>query len=208
MKDNHKIYIILLVLIFITSFHGRSQTWKPRTWREIYVCNKETFVRYIQSQNFCFGQQLSWDTVCYECSYNNQRILMPDSIYTEFIVVSKSVLKNNYYVTAAGKLRKTNVYSYLCQSDSQYKNFSILTTKRLFHVGCKYSTMLFPVFDKDCDRITGSDGQIMTLVHGPATYLNFFLQNILLTGVLGNINYFYVNETVRPQKISRCCHDD
>jgi hypothetical protein len=35
-----------------------------------------------------------------------------------------------------------------------------------------------------------------------STYLNFFLQDILLIGVLGNTNYFYINETVKPQKIN------
>ena len=202
MRENHRIFIIFPTLVFILSFPVRSQTWKPRTWREIYVCDKETFVNYIHGQNFSFGQKLSWDTVCQGCSYNDQRVTMPDSIYIEFMVVSKSVLYNNYCVTATGGLKKRKVYCYLCQSNSIYKSFSILSTKQLFHLGDKYSTELFPVFDKDCDRILCSDGQIMTLVHGPSTYLSFFLQDILLTGVLGNTNYFYINEAVKPKKLN------
>lgn len=195
MKENHKTLIIILILLFIFSFTGRSQTWKPRNWRKIFVCKKEILIDYIQSHSLYFGQKTSWDTVCQGCSYNGQRISMPDSICTEFIVTSKSVLHNNYCVVADGKLRKKKVYCYLCRSDTLYKSFSILTTKQLFHVGGKYSTALFPVFDKDCDRISCSDGQITTLVHGPTTYLNFFLQDILLMGIPNNINYFYVNET-------------
>jgi hypothetical protein len=185
------------------SFPVKSQTWKPRTWKKIYGCDKKTFVGYIQSNGNCFGQKISWDTVCHGCSYNDQRVLMPDIINIEFMVVSKSILCNNYCVTATGSLKKRKVYSYLCQSNSTYKSFSILSTKQFFHVGDKYSTELFPVFDKDCDYIMCSDGQIITLVHGPSTYLNFFLQDILLIGVIGNTNYFYINETVKPQKINK-----
>lgn len=202
MRENHRTFIIFLIFVFLISSPARSQTWKPITWRDIYTCDKETFVDYIQSNDICFGQKISWDSICYGCSYNNQRIPMPDSIYIKFMVVSKSVLHNNYCVTAKGKLKKRKIYSYLCQSNSTYKSFSILSTKQFFHVGDKYSIELFPVFDKDCDRIMCSDGRIMTLVHGPSTYLNFFLQNILLIGVLGNTNYFYINEAVKPQKIN------
>lgn len=201
MKENHKIFIIFLILVIFISFPVRSQTWKPRSWREIYVCDKETFVDYIHSHNFRFGQKLSWDTVCHGCSYNEQRVPMPDSIYIDFLVVSKSVLYNNYCVAATGGLKKRKVYSYSCYSNSIYKSFSILSTIQLFNVGDSYSTVLFPVFDKDCDRIMCSDGQIMTLVHGPSTYLSFFLQDILLIGVLGNTNYFYINETVKPKRL-------
>lgn len=202
MQENHRIIFLCLIFSFVISFSVRSQTWKPRTWKEVYGCDKETFVGYIQRESICFGQRNSWDTVCHGCSYNDLRVPMPDIIYIEFMVISKSVLYTNYCVTAPGRLKKRKVYSYLCQSNSIYKNFSILSTKQLFHVGGKYSTELFPVFDKDCDRIMSSDGDIVTLVHGPSTYLNFFLQDILLIGVLGNTNYFYTNEAVKPQKIN------
>lgn len=202
MQENHKIIFLFLIFSFVISFSVSSQTWKPKNWKEVYDCDKETFVGYIQREGIRFGEKISWDTVCHGCSYNNQRVPMPDIIYIEFIVVSKRVFYTNYCVTATGRLKKRKIYSYLCQSNSTYKSFSILSTKQFFHIGDKYSTELFPVFDKDCDRIKCSDGQIMTLVHGPSTYLNFFLQDILLIGVLGNTNYFYINESVNPQKIN------
>lgn len=199
MQENHR-YILFLIFFFMISFSVRSQTRKSGTWKEIYGCDKETFVDYIQSNDICFGQKISWDSVCHGCSYNDQRVPMPDSVYIDFFVVSKSILNNNYCVTKTGGLKKRKVYNYLCQSNSIYKSFSILSTKQLFHVRRKYSIELFPVFDKDCDRIMCSDGQIMTLVHGPSTYLSFFFQDILLIGVLGNTNYFYINEAVKQKK--------
>lgn len=180
---------IFYLLLFAINFQANAQNWK-----QTFVCNKRQFISFIQNNMVAQKQKQSWDTICYQCPYNDSRCVMPDSLHLNFKVISIKKSKTNYYVSPKGNLKSIPMFFYTCVADLGYgdENFVIISpTSSNFCIGEEYSKTIFPFFDKNCNFICDVSSGYSALVHGPTNYIVFFRFDVLMLHIPANKNYFY-----------------
>lgn len=180
---------IFLLLLFAINFQANTQNW-----RHTFVGNKRQFVSFIKNNVVAQRQKQSWDTICYQCSYNDSRCVMPDSLRVDFKVLSVRKCKDNYYVSSKENLRRIPMFFYTCIADLGYGTeiFVIITPIRSnFCIGEEYTKIIFPFFDKNCNFICNVSSGFSSLVHGPTSYLCFFRFDVLMLNIPADKNYFY-----------------